>query len=142
MRSVLVAACASFLPFAALADTPLCGDAKFQRADLLTPEQWQSVLAEKASGDPVLLEVIENERARGQDDSAPKGPPAPISWVQARTLILLGTVRTTYQSHDRKVVLATHLGRRFITEEPTLDAVTKVVAEVDPCHAYIRQVTE
>jgi len=141
MRSVLFAVYA-VLPLTVLANTPLCGDAKFQRADLLTPEQWQSVLAEKADGDPVLLEAIEHEHTRGHDDPAPKGAPIPISWTQARTLILLGTVRTTYQAHDLKVVLATHSGRRFITQEPTLDAVSKVVSAVDPCHAYIRQVME
>jgi hypothetical protein len=141
MRSVLFAVC-GVLPFAVLANTPLCGSAKFQRADLLTPEQWQSVLAENADGDPVLLEAIEHERTQGQDDLAPKGAPIPISWTQARTLILLGAVRTTYQAHDLRVILAMHSGRRFITHEPTLDAVSKVVAAVDPCHAYIRQVTE
>jgi hypothetical protein len=141
MRHVLSVVCV-LVPLTALGGIPRCADAKFQRADLLTPEQWRSVLAEQADGDPVLLEAVEQEHVRSQGDPVPKGVPIAISWTQARTLILLGTVRTTYQKHDLKVILATHSGRRFITQEPTLDAVTKVVAEVDPCHAYIRQVTE
>ena len=141
MRSVRIAMFLLF-PVTVLANTPLCGDAKFQHADLLTPAQWQSVLAGEAGGDPVVQEEIEHQHARDQRDPAPKGPPTPISWTQATTLILLGTVRTAYQSHDLKVVLAMHSGRLFSAREPVLDDVFRIVAAADPCHSYIRLVTE
>lgn len=131
---LLLAACA-LSPFAVVAKTPLCGE-------ILSPDQWKSVLSEKADGDPVLSEAIEHERARNQDDPSPKGIPMLISWTQARTLVLLGTVRTTHQMHDLKVVLVTISGRRFVTAEPKIDEIDKVVAVVDPCHAYVRQLTE
>jgi hypothetical protein len=140
MRSAFFAVCV-LLPLTLLANTPQCVDTKFRRADLLTPEQWQAILAGNARGDPVLQEVIAHERERARDDPPQSGVPVQISWKQARTLILLGTVRTTYQAHDLKVLLAMNSGRRF-TEEPKLDAISRVVGTVDPCHAYIRQVTE
>jgi hypothetical protein len=141
MRSVLFAMCV-LIPLTILANTPLFGDARFQRANLLSPDQWKAILAEKADGGPVVQEVIAHEHEMQREDPPQSGVPVHISWKQARTLILLGTVRTTYQSHDLKVLLALNSGRRFITEEPKLDAVIQVVNMVDPCGAHIRLVTE
>ena len=50
-------------------NSAMCGDARRQHADLLTAEQWQAVLDEKAGGDPVLEEAIAVEKVRYQERS-------------------------------------------------------------------------
>jgi hypothetical protein len=131
----------TFLSGVVWADSPLCGDTKPPHADLLTAAQWQSVLDGKPAGDPIVMEAIDQEKKK-YDEAAPISNPSPIQWEQARKLVLLGVVRTTFQLHDLTVRLVTASGRWFVTREPRIDEIYRVAAVVDPCHVYIRHVTE
>src|SRR2546427_8162266 len=65
-------------------NSAMCGDARRQHADLLTPEQWQAVLNEKAGGDPVLEEAIAVEKYKYQERSPKSKDHIPIDWAQVR----------------------------------------------------------
>jgi hypothetical protein len=131
------------IPLVAHAEPRLCDESGPQRADLLTPEQWQSVLNEEPNGDPVLVEAIAAEKARHDYLGAMEtAEPIAIDWAQARKLVLLGVVRTTFQSHDLTVRLLTRSGRLYVTEEPRIDEIWRVAHIVDPCDVYIQHVTE
>jgi hypothetical protein len=139
MRNTILALC-TLLPFAVWAHPPICGDTKRQHAELLTAAEWQAVLEEKP-GDPIVAEQIDHEKAK-RAEPASVGDPIPISWEQVRKLVLLGVVRSTYQSHDLTVRLVNTGRRSFVTREPRIDEIQRVAAVVDPCGVYIRHVTE
>ena len=130
------------LPLAAQARPPQCGDGKAQHADLLSYEQWQAVLSERADGDPVLEEAIAVEKVKYGAKAPVVGDPIKIGWAQARKLVLLGAIRQTFEAHDLTVMLLSISGRRYTTKQPTLNELSRVVAAVDPCAIFIMRVLE
>jgi predicted small lipoprotein YifL len=60
---------------------------------------------------------------------APPNTPAPISWDEAKEVILQGKVIEVIQLHSRTVYLVLADGTRLMTEEPEIDAVLAVIDE-------------
>jgi hypothetical protein len=142
MRSLIVAIF-SLAPLSIVAaQPPLCGDKKAQHADLLSVEQWQSVLNETPGDDPVLEEAIALEKAKYGEEPPNLEKAIRVNWDQARKLILLGAVRQTEQNHNLTVWLITGTGRIYVSREPHIDEIYRVAGIVDPCGVYIQHTTE
>lgn len=142
MRSFVVAFF-SLAPISIVgAQPPLCGDKTPQHTDLLSFEQWQSVLNETPGDDPVLEEAIALEKAKYGEKPPTLEKAIRVTWDQARKLILLGAVRQTEQSHDLTVWLITGTGRIYVSREPQIDEIYRVAGIVDPCDIYIQHTTE
>jgi hypothetical protein len=57
-----------------------------------------------------------------------------ISWEEARQLILSGAVEFVFQAHSLEVQLTLSDRRRYITTEPSIDEVFRVIGECgSPC---------
>ena len=123
-------------------NSAMCGDAWRQHADLLTPEQWQAVLNEKAGGDPVLEEAIAVEKYKYQERSPKSKDHTPIDWAQVRKLVLLGAVKETFEHADLTVALVTVSGRAYTSREPHAGDLGRLTDVVDPCGVYILRVLE
>ncbi len=107
------------------------------------------VAAEKkslvATPDAVADEFAWQKARKFSDDGRPnfgKGKAHPISWDQAKVMILRGYVSTIFQGHDRSIEIVTNRGTRFSTREDELDEIYIVASNVDPCHRYIEIITE
>ena len=123
-------------------NSAMCGDARRQHADLLTPEQWQAVLNEKAGGDPVLEEAIAVEKYKYQERSPKSKGLTPIDWAQVRKLVLLGAVKETSEHADLTVALVTVSGRAYTSRESHAGDLRRLTDVVDPCGVYILRTLE
>jgi hypothetical protein len=121
---------------ASLADSPGCGD------NALTPKQMTAVLDGKPNGDPVLLEAMALPRLSALQPLARAKSPKPISWEQARAMILLGAVVEFLEKRDLTVTLTTRGGNAYLTREPRDAEVSRLSELVDPCHTFIRHIVE
>jgi hypothetical protein len=141
MRTAIALLC-TLIPAAALAETPLCGDTKPQHWDLFSPDELKAVLDGKPHGDPVLEEAVAIEAAARSGPIRATPSSKQLTWAQARKMVLVGAVTQIVQSHSKRVELTGRSGTIYVTREPELDAVFKIAAVVDPCHVYIRWITE
>ena len=123
-------------------NSAMCGDARRQHADLLTQEQWQAVLNEKAGGDPVLEEAIAVEKYKYQERSPKSKDLIPIDWAQVRKLFLLGAVKETFEHADLTVALVTVSGRAYTSRESHASDLGRLADVVDPCGVYILRAFE
>jgi hypothetical protein len=65
-----------------------------------------------------------------------------ITWEEAVALFRYNAVEMAFQAHDLKVVLVTKDGKKYVVEELTVDAVLRLIEEVDPKRERIRYGTE
>ena len=62
-------------------------------------------------------------------DDVNTASPQETSWELAKEMILAGQVETLTQFHDLKVILELKDGSQFITTEPALDDIVKLVEQ-------------
>jgi hypothetical protein len=68
--------------------------------------------------------------------------PTVITWSAAENLILSGDVQQVMQTHSRQVTLVHQDGRSFITTEPVIDDVFKVIQKCGAKCANMALATE
>jgi hypothetical protein len=124
------------------ADTLQCGDSKPQHSGLFSEDEWKAILDGKTHGDPVLEEVAALEATNGAAPVRATATSKQLSWAQARKMVLAGVVNDIHQSHNLRVELVTRSGSIYVTREPKIDAVFEIAHVVDPCHVFIRMITE
>jgi hypothetical protein len=118
------------------AQSTRCGD------DALTEGQMAAILSRHPGNDRLLQEAMTLPRyqhATGQFDNKTA---IAVTWIEARTLILIGVIEAVNQSRNGELLLRTRTGKVFRTREPKYGDVVELTARVDPCHAFIDVVTE
>lgn len=90
----------------------------------------------------VFLCVVLLAAASCATKETPKSLPEKVSWEQAVTLIRGGGIEAVMQSHNLQVWMRSKDGRQYLTREPGIDAVARVIREVDPDGKSIRYGTE
>lgn len=113
------------------------------------PEQiWptlreQSALASASASNGAVAEYVAHQHR----EVAPSRPTAAerasrVEWEDARRMILRGYVVAIEQDHQGGILLTTDRGNVFKTIEPKIDNVFVVASVVDPCHRFIKIITE
>jgi hypothetical protein len=74
----------------------------------------------------------------------PVAPPTAqhVSWETAVALLRSGSITGVMQDHSLYVSLESKDGQKYVTREPRIDAVWRVIREVDPKRESIRFITE
>ena len=65
-----------------------------------------------------------------------------ITWEEAVALFKYNLVEMAFQAHDLKAVLVTKDGKKYVVEEPAVDAVLRLIEKVDPKREHIKYGTE
>jgi hypothetical protein len=111
--------------------------------DRLSRDELEALRNKNRAFSPLVSELLDQ---RSSPNAPPKLPDVSaaqrIDWEQARRMVWNGLVTTTLQGHDLSVVLVTTSGRVYRTTEPRIDEIYRVAALIDPCHRYIRHITE
>lgn len=106
---------------------------------LLSSDQRKAALQGKRTGDPVVEEATLRLRIlRTPSAETPKGTKS-LNWEQARTLILLGVISSTFEFGDGSVVLVALSGSDYRTTPPSNKALHVTLDSVDPCLLFIRR---
>jgi hypothetical protein len=96
-----------------------------------------------SSPDPVIQEyLLQHPRALTPPDRPDYSKAIPISWDDAKRMILRGYVTVIVQSHNRGVDIKTSKGSSFTTIEPRIGEVFNIASVVDPCRLFILRITE
>jgi hypothetical protein len=108
----------------------------------------EKLFQSRVAGKDRLVDEMLKDEARQEKEFETHTPlpnftsPTPLDWLSARILIGLGYATQVMQSHDRTVLLLSKSGMSFRTKEPHLDDVIHVVLQIDPCHVFVRVLTE
>jgi hypothetical protein len=90
-----------------------------------------------AGDEPSVLSALESvlgPQVAGRPMPETNDAPTRISWEEARQFILSGAVEFVFQAHSLEVQLTLHDGQHFITTEPSIDEVFRVVGDCGtPC---------
>ena len=107
-----------------------------------TPRE-QSALASASAGSGVVAEYVAHrprEVAPSRQSAAARV--SRIEWEDARRMILSGYVVAIEQDHHGGILMTTDRGNVFKTIEREIDNVFVVASVVDPCHRFIKIITE
>jgi hypothetical protein len=111
--------------------------------EALTQPEKDALRRGDRSFSSLVAELIEKNGPPEKHPELPDtGNAKAIDWQQAKRMLWNGLITTVMQTHKRSVVLVTPSGRAYRTTEPTIDDVLRAAALVDPCHKYIRFITE
>jgi hypothetical protein len=106
---------------------------------LLSSDQGKAALEGERSGDPLVDEAaLRLKTLKTPSVGTPTGTTS-LTWRQARTLILPGLVRSTFEFGDGSVVLVALSGADYRTKPPSKAALNATLDSVDPCFLFIRR---
>ncbi len=109
----------------------------------LTREEREAVAKSNVEFNPLVSEYLSRWGPPKEEPTWPDTRNSvDVDWPQAKRMVYSGLVTTAIQNHALHVWIVSVSGRSYHAIEPRVDEVFHAVAVVDPCHRYVRQISE
>ncbi len=107
-----------------------------------TPREQSTLESGRAGSGAVAEYVAHRRREVAPSQPRPVARATYVEWEDAKRMILRGYVVAIEQNHRGEILLTTDRAKFFKTSEPQIDNVFVVASVVDPCHRFIKLITE